>query len=233
MNYLFAFFFSLLFFSFSALQSAPTATFKERLKTAKQGDYIVTAQGGHYSLLMISRLSEEELVLEEVTAPGQALDLKKIRWKQWLTKKAPGHTAWVAYTFDLRNNRLKECISPLQRQKLYLEEEQSLFTKLLGLSLTPTPEKERKRIGPAPVEGELDRRKLWIPPLFRGGKKLTSPQFEVVQTVWPKDKSRLSECILELYFSSDFPFPYMLEVQSSAYGFKLQAVDSGNLYEQL
>lgn len=205
-------------------------TLKSRLTKANEGDFVVTAQGNIYSLLLIRSIEKERLVLEEVTIDQDLVDLKKVNWHQWIEKKAPGALSWNSYGIDLENNVLSQCFSHFQKQWIFIEKSDYYFAKLLTMDLRPTKDIERKKIGPAPMPGEIDRRKFWKPQMIREGKKISKPLYEVVRTKWPDDKTKLAGCIFELYLDADntqFPFPYWMEVQHPHYTFKIRAVDSG------
>lgn len=226
-------FFILLFFS---LQLGAATTLKDKLIQAKVGDYVVTSQGNHYSMLIVKSVIPTEFVLEEITIPTSSIDPKKTIWKEWAKKRAPGHTAWISYTFDLEKNTLTRCFSITQKQNLFIDPSDQILAKLIALPLKPTLETERKRIGPPPMEGETDRRKFWLPPLVRAGQKMKEAHFEIVKTRWPDDKSRMAGCDVELYLDADhpeFPFPYWIEIQGSHYTYKMQTIDSGSLYTQV
>lgn len=203
---------------------------KNRLKSGQNGDYIVTVQGSLYSLLFVRFNGNSRVILEEIMVEKNQINLKKIDWKKWVENKAPGASSWLSLTLDLEKNTLAQCFSYLDKQWIFIEKSDYLLGTLLTLNLRATRENERKRIGPAPMAGEIDRRKLWKPQLFRLGKKMKQPNFEVLRASWPADKSRLAGCVLELYLDADdpaFPFPHWLEVQSPHYTFKLRAIDSG------
>ncbi len=209
---------------------ASTSSLKERLLKGKPGDFVVTAQGSNYSVLTIRENTGGRLALEEITIPQANIESAKTSWKEWVAKCAPGHTAWMGYSFDMENNTLRQCYSYSQRQWIFIEKSDYLLAQILTLNLKPTRERDRKRIGPPPFAGEADRRKLWLPQMMTNGKKVDRPRFEIVRATWPSDKSRLAGCILELYFDgkrTDFPFPLWLEVQSPHYTFKMRAIDSG------
>lgn len=221
--------FAFIFLFFTSLSGGPLSL-KTRLLKGKVGDYIVTAQGSHYSLLLIRANGDSRLTLEEIMVPQSNINLKKISWKQWIQNRAPGATSWTAFTFDLEKNTLDLCFSHLENQWLFIEKSDYIFGQLLTLPLHPTRDNERKRIGPAPSPGEIDRRKLWKPQLIKNGKKNKKPHFEILRTKWPSDKTKLAGCIIELYLdgeNQDFPFPYWMEVQSPHYTFKIRAIDSG------
>lgn len=203
-------------------------TLKQRLLNGTEGDFIVTTQGGNYSLLLVRKITPTHLVLEEISVLEKNIDLEKISWREWIKNEAPKAASWVALSIDLEKNTMTQCYSYLQKQWLFLEKSDYLFGQLLLLDLNPTKEVERKRIGPVPPPGEPDRRKLWVPQFIRDGKKITTSKIEVLRAVWPNDKTRLAGCVIELYLDPSFPFPYWIEVQSSIYTFKMRVVDSGN-----
>lgn len=222
--------FLLSFAPLSAAQEAPRSL-QQKFAQAQEGDFIVTAQEGNYSLLFIRSLTADTILLEEVSVPEKQIEAKKFDWKKWVKEKAPGHTSWILYEIDLKSGALIECFSYSKNSWLYLDSSEQFLTKLLTLPLYPVSEKERKKIGPQPTDGEMDRRSPWNPPLLIEGKKVDKPSYDVVKTKWPEDGTRLSQCAIELYFSKlqpTFPFPYWLEVQSPHYAFKMRTVDSGH-----
>jgi hypothetical protein len=211
-----------------AIAAEPPRTLQQKISYAQAGDFIVTAQEGNYSVLFIRSITADTLLLEEISVPEHQIDLKKIEWKKWVSSKAPGHTSWTLYEIDQRSGQLVECFSYSKNGWLYLDASEQFLMRLLTLPLHPVPEKERKRIGPPPLNGEEDRRSLWTPTLVVDGKKIAKPAFEVVKTQWPDDSSRLALCAIELYFDKGFPLPYWLEVHSPHYTFKLRTIDSGH-----
>ncbi len=215
----------------SAEAKEPTFQLKEKIQKAKAGDFIVTEQDHTYSLLFIRESTADRLLLEEIAAPNTQIDLKTIRWDQWVKEKAPGHTAWTLYEIDAPSGALIEAFSYSKKGWLYLDETQQFLTKLLSLSLEKLHQDDRRKIGPPQLQAETDRRAVWNPPLIINGKKYPKPQFDVWKGRWPDDGTQISLCELELYFStlqSAFPFPYWIEVKSSHYTFKMRSVDSGS-----
>jgi hypothetical protein len=222
--------FSLVTLSFTSFCLA-AESLEQRFAQAKDGDFIVTAQESNYSLLFVRSITADTLLLEEISIPDHQVDVKKIDWQNWVMKKAPGHTSWTLYEIDRKSAALIECFSFSKNGWLYLDESEQFLTRLLSLQLSSVSEKERKRIGPPPSDGEQDVRGLWNPPLIVNQKKVAKPIFDVFKARWPEDSTRLSRCSLELYFRKDepsFPFPYWIEVQSPHYSFKMRTVDSGH-----
>ena len=60
-------------------------TFKDRLAKAQSGDYVVTQQNKLISLLIIKNISENILVLEEISLPQDKVD-SKISWSKWVKR---------------------------------------------------------------------------------------------------------------------------------------------------
>lgn len=208
----------------------PNSTLKSRLIRGTPGDYIVTSQGANYCLLILRSLDNSRMVLEEISVEQSAIDLKKINWKNWVESKAPKALSWTALCFDLEKDRLAQCYSYLENQWLFMDESDYFVKELLGLTLKPTRDNERKRIGPAPEAGEIDRRKHWNPQFVLNGVKQKKTDYEVLRAKWPTDKTRLAGCIIELYLDParpNFPFPYWLEIQHPHYTFKISTIDSG------
>lgn len=199
-------------------------TFKDKIAQSKPGDFVVMEHSNSICILTIQALSENSAVLEEITAPSQ----KIASWQEWLNSNAPGATSWTRYEIDLQTCKLKSCYSYLHKKWIALDESEYFFAKLLSLPLTPLPESERKKIGPAPAAGEDDHRAFWAPPQVICGKKVSHPLFDVYKGVWPADQSLLSKCAVELYFDVKNPFPFWLEVKSPHYKVKMHTIDSGH-----
>ncbi len=230
MNHFFFKILAVLILCWAAPALATDHCLQEKFSEAQAGDFIVTAQSGNYSLLSIRSITQETLILEEISTPGSLIDLKKINWKKWVKEKAPGHTSWTLFEIDRLSGKLIECFSCSKNGWLYLDDSEQFITRLLTLPLSPVLDSDRKKIGPPPSQGEPDRRSSWNPPLIIEGKKVDKPKFEILKTQWPNDNSRLALCDIELYFAKElpsFPFPYWLEVHSPHYAFKMRAIDSG------
>lgn len=219
------------FWLLGIFQAYAENTLKDKFQHAQPGDYIVTEQDNNISVLSIRSLSSSTLLLEEISIPSNGIDPLKTSWSQWAQSKAPGHTSWIWYEIDLENNQLIECFSFSRQSWLFFNESEHFFTKLIGLSFSKIPDKQKRRIGPPPQRGEVDHRRVWNPPLIVEGKKIDKPSFDVWEGKWPKDNSPLSQCKIELYFKSGndtFPFPYWIEVNNGHYTYKIRVIDSGN-----
>jgi hypothetical protein len=223
--------FLFLLLTLCALSPLFSEKLQDRFMRAEEGDFIVTEQQGTLSLLMIRSLTGERLILEEVSAPKHLVQLKKVKWQEWLNHKAPGHTSWTVNEIDLKAGKLLESFSYSKKGWLTLDGSDSLLTQLLTLPLSPLPKERRKRIGAEPASGESDRRALWNPPIVFDGKKKSKAEVEVFEARWPRDSSRLSECAIELYFDAKeprFAFPQWMEIKSPHYTFKWHTIDAGH-----
>lgn len=206
-------------------------TLKDKFSHATPGDYIITEQAKNYSILFVRAITENSLILEEISAPTKAVALEKTTWQEWISARAPGHTSWISYEIDFKDNILKESYSYTQNSWLYVDDSDYILAKLLTLSLDPVQPATRRRIGPAPPPGEPDTRAVWTPSLVIGGKKISKPKTEVWHGKWPNDGTLLAGCGIELYFDGErplFPFPFWMEVQSPHYAFKVRTIDSGS-----
>lgn len=216
---------------FTGALSAEPIYLPGKFQEARSGDYIVTAHDNTYSLLRLRSVTNAILTLEEVSIPSSQLDAKSIDWKNWLSQKAPGHTAWTLYEIDLKRGEVLECFSCSKNGWILLESQEQFFAKLLTLPFTVLADAQKKKIGPPPAAGETDHRKTWSPPLILEGKKINRPLFDVLRSRWPDDNTQLSSCAIDLYFDAEhpqFPFPYWIEVKSPHYALKIQTIASGH-----
>jgi hypothetical protein len=200
---------------------------KDKIVNGVPGDYVVTEQGGTSSVLLIRALTPTHLIIEEIDVPSLQRKTSEVSWKEWIATEAPGHTAWITYTIDLKNNQLQECYSHSQGVWLPTKDPQHFLPRLLSLSLQKTSDEQRKRIGAPPASGQEDRRSIWNPSVIVEGQKLDKAVITAWKTRWPKDDSLISECEIELYFSSQ-AFPVWIEVKSPHYKASLRSVDSGH-----
>ncbi|HEY5236257.1 MAG TPA: hypothetical protein VIJ14_08780 [Rhabdochlamydiaceae bacterium] len=198
---------------------------KDKIVKGNPGDYVVTEQMGTYTILVIRSLSDNHLLLEEIDVPKLNLEPAPSSWKDWISKEAPGHTAWVSYLIDLEKNKLLETYSHSRSAWLYAEDPNNFLSRLMTLSLEKTPTDKRKRIGPPP-SGDEDHRALWLPSVTFEGKKMEKPLITAWTTKWPSDNSIIAGCEIELYFSG-FSFPYWIEIKSPHYKAVIRTIDSG------
>lgn len=200
----------------------------KRLEKAKKGDFIVFEANKTITLLVIRSLSHQSLVLEEISAPSHKV--KPGAWNNWIQAKAPGHTSWSMIEIDLVNQRILECYSFNKNAWLPQSPQDSLLATLFHLPLTPVDQKLRRKVGPAPNEGEVDRRKTWNPPLVVDGKKVEHPSFDVYEAAWPKDNSELSGKNICLYLDRDVQttLPCWIQVDTGQITASVRAIDSGH-----
>ncbi|MGL5627461.1 MAG: hypothetical protein ACRDDW_08175 [Candidatus Rhabdochlamydia sp.] len=218
----------ILFLSFNGY--AQNTTLRNRFEKGTPGDFIVTAQEGVYTVLILRHKEKSQLILEEISIPQAQLEIKKINWQNWLQEHAPGHTSWSLFEIDLEQGKLIESYSINKQSWLYIDSSEFLLSNLLKLPLYKVKQEARKKIGPPPTSGEQDFRSVWNPPLICSGKALKKSSFEVYQGQWPHDQSLIKDCIIDFYFSSLdplFPFPHWLEIHSSHYTLTIRAIDSG------
>lgn len=213
----------------AAVFANPPYRMKERLERAKMGDYVVTEAGKMITILSIRSISSNSLVLEEISAPLQNLKKRPDSWSDWVKANAPGHTSWSMLEIDPKTGQLLECFSFSRSAWIQLSQKESLIATLLFLPMKKISSENQRKIGPPPMPGEPDFRKIWVPPLVFEGKKLESPHFEVFQTIWPEDDSDLSGQEVTLYFDEDkhLPFPFWIQVQASHATAALRTIDSG------
>ncbi len=218
------------FFIGSLVVTLLCSSFKmaDRLLEGSPGDYIVTLQDRNYSLLFLREIRTDAFLFEEITVPTHLINKSSPPWKEWLLKGASGHTSWVQYEIDPKTFQLLEAYSFSKNGWLYLDETDYILSKLLSLPLSPILANDRKKIGPAPREDEIDRRKLWNPPfVFEGQKKTASS--EAWKTFWPQDNSLLSACQITLYFPPKdlSTFPSWIEASNGHFSYAIKLIDSG------
>jgi len=200
----------------------------KRLEKAKLGDFIVFEANKTITLLVIRSLSSQSVVLEEISAPSSKI--KPGSWTSWVQSKAPGHTSWSMIEIDLINQRILECYSFNRNTWVPQSPQDSFLATLFHLSLVPVDPKERRKVGPAPQEGEADRRKTWNPPLIVDGKKVDHSTFDAYDATWPQDSSELSGKSLCLYFDREAksPLPSWIQIDTGQITASVRAIDSGH-----
>jgi hypothetical protein len=202
---------------------------KERLKKAKSGDFFVAESNKMISILAIRSITAHSLILEEITVPASSLNPRPTSWSDWIKKRAPGHTSWSMIEIDLQNHQMLECYSFTRSAWMQLSSQDSLIPILLSLPLAAVPESSQRRIGPAPMDGEADNRKIWKPPLVIHGLSMANTEFSVYEADWPKDSSQLSGNKVSLYFdrANHTPFPVWIQIDTSHATASLRVIDAG------
>ncbi len=202
---------------------------KERLKRAKNGDFFVAEANKMTSLLIVRSITSTSVILEEITAPASTLNPRPASWGEWIKKRAPGHTSWSMIEIDLQSHQLLECYSFTRSAWMQLSTQDSLIPTLLGLPLKPVAEKNLRRIGPQPMDGEADIRQVWKPPLIINGLKVPDAEFTVFEALWPRDGSQLSGNKVSIYFdrSNLTPFPSWIQIETAHAAGSLRIIDAG------
>lgn len=218
-----------LFLILSTLLFGADFRLKDRLEKAKPGDYIVTESNHMVTLLSVRSHTSSSLILEEISAPLQNLKKRPSSWPEWVKCKAPGHTSWSMLEMDLENGQILECYSFTRSAWIHLSAKESLIATLSHLPMKKIAPNDRRRIGPPPLTGETDIRKIWNPPLIVEGEKIEDATFDAYQTSWPEDGSELSGKTVALYFDKEkkFPFPFWVHVETSHLTGALRTIDSG------
>jgi len=211
-------------FGFSAPKNLDTL-----FQKAHPGEYVVTEAAKIVTVIHIHSVTPDSIVFEEISAPAKNLKQKKISWPEWVMQKAPGHTSWSMTEIARETGEILRCYSFSRHAYTQISSRESLISSLLERPLISVSSDERRKIGNAPMDGEGDYRKDWIPPLVFEGKKIEKPSFEVFQTTWPQDGSELEGQKLILYFDQDLkvPFPYWVELQTTHAAVQMQTIDSG------
>ncbi len=202
---------------------------KERVEKAKPGDYLVTETGKTTTLLCIRKTSSSTLVIEEISAPSQSLKNRLSSWGEWVKAGAPGHTSWSMIEIDPQLGQILECFSFSRSAWIQVSEKENLIATLLYLPMKKIPQEQMKKIGPPPMDGEPDFRKIWTPPLVYEGKKIDAIKFDAYETVWPEDGSELSGKQISLYFDQEnqLPLPFWIQVETSHATAAIKTVDAG------
>ncbi len=209
-------------------------TLREEFYKAESGDFIVFAHQKQLTFFHIMEKTENECTIEEITVQEKDID-KNNSWQAWLASDAPGHTAWRVCRVSMTSGEILRSFSLVGSNWIQdsLNPQYSFLPTLLKLHLTLVPIEARKRIGPPPMPGEPDFRKLWQPKVYYEGSE-QAVQCHVYRTEWPKDVSDLSGRVLYIYIPKPSSqalsfFPYWIEITGNIGKVKLRVVDSGRL----
>lgn len=211
------------FLCFFATGTLFAGSWSERLERSSCGDYLVFEADQIKTLLCLREIKKDGWIFEEISMPK---DLVVASFPDWIEQRAPGHTSWSWIQVGKSPPRLIEGYSFSKRTWLDLTEDSPLKT-LLKLQLTPVSKEKRRKIGPSPMQGEMDLRKNWSPLYYFEGKRASNSLFEVLQAIWPEDSTPLCKKGLHLYFVKNLFFPYWVEVLGEYGSFFLRGVDSG------
>lgn len=228
---------SLLLFSFMmathALNAEGELLLKNNMEKAKNGDYLVIAQGKTYTLFHIFDVKNKVLTIEEVSIPSQTACQVVTSWRGWFEESAPKNTSWVIYQIDLNSGEMKNYFSFTKNGWYIIPEAENFLKTLLDLPLTPIPVVERRKIGNRPSGGAFDKRKLWQPKMVVEGEVKAGTEFDAYTTEWPRDGGPLSGKSIEIFLPKDtglYPsyFPYWLQVKGVLGPARVRIIDSGS-----
>ncbi len=197
---------------------------KDNLKNAVAGDYLVTQQNQNYTVMIIKAKTDETITLEEVTVPSSRKS-GGMSWKEWVERRAPGHTCWVMYTINASTGKMMQYYSYTNETWYDMSQANNFLSQLLSLKLNEVAYKDRKR-----TSGIIS--KVWQPALIFEGKEVPQVSFNEYEAHWPKDSSELSDKTITVYLpeaSSNYPsyFPYWLQVRGFIGKARVRTVDSG------
>lgn len=207
---------------------------KENIVKAKPGDFIVTSQGKNFTVLHVREINDQNMIMEEITAPQSRVPRNRYTWRQWIECGAPGHTSWVMYDLNTIHGTMGDAFSYTKNCWFRIPESDNFLSRLLSLKFSPIPLKDRKRVGPSLKNGlTQDWRGVWQPKLVVNGQAISGAQFTVWKTRWPDDGSELSGKMIEAYIPEEdqrYPsyFPYWLEISGMLCKAKVRILDSGS-----
>lgn len=200
---------------------------KNRLLSSKSGDFIVVEQNKITSILSVHSKEKNRLVLEEISIPSH-MATRITDWKAWVDKAAPHHSSWVMYEIDTKTDEVLECFSFSKSGWLKLSDQDYWLACLFKIPLKQIPSQDRRKIGPAPMGGEKDYRKIWNPSVRFEGKDRSIPS-TAYQGNWPDDGTELAKKRFTLYFDEKklSPFPCWIQVSNPHITFNVRIIDGG------
>lgn len=223
-------FFLCLSTGYSEELSLPSPCLQEFLSKAEEGDFIVAEAMKMFTLIRVRAVYPKTLVLEEISGQSKNLPNKdNMSWTEWVKNKAPGHRSWSLIEISMEDGQILECYSFSRNAHIQLSQKESLLATLLKCPLREVTPDKRRRVGPPPLEGEGDFRKLWSPPFIFEGKKVDISKFDVFETSWPEDGSELGGRHVTFYFDHTLriPLPIWIEVETSHSTGSFRVIDSG------
>jgi len=206
---------------------AQNFSFKDKLSSAKKGDFIVFELKKFYSALCVFERENDDIILEEITISKDKFD-KNISFRNWLENGAKKNNSWTIYKIDIEKNKIKDAFSICKNSWIKLTTNESLITGLLNINLTKLQDNQRKKIGSLALFNEIDKRPLWNPPQIVDSKKILNSNFQVYRALWPNDGSEFATKFFDIYFSDNFSFPYFIEIKNDHLSYMIKAVDSGS-----
>lgn len=199
---------------------------KHEANSAQVGDFIVYAYKHSLVLFRIRENIPPVLVVEEISAPHSAVSGN---WQEWISKNAPNHTSWTISRINVASGKVESIFSVDDRSYQNANPAFQFLPTLFKLSLKPIEPYERKYVGAAPLAGEMDMRRLWLPKIMFESKQI-QPDTSAYRVSWPEDESELSGKAIDLYFAGKPALtylPYWIEVFAMLGKAKISALDSG------
>ncbi len=167
-------------FAFQSIQDAFAA--------AEKGQFAVYQRGKILSLLHVKEIKETSFILEEITCPA-FIAKGMFDWKNWVQKGAKGSTSWAVFEIDRTTGEVIEAFSYTKNLFLSTTAANGFLSTLFQAPLKALSQEERRKVGPPPLEGDIDRRPLWNPPMILDYEAKPSPSYFVASSVWPDDGS--------------------------------------------
>lgn len=200
---------------------------RDNIAKASKGDYIVLARAKNLTLWHIYDRTENTLRIEEVTVPGNRIDLRAHSWKEWILQDAPGNISWIIYTIHLENGDILNTFSYTKNSWQRIGPLDNILTTLLNLPFHLISERERKKIGM--MRSTLT---IWNPCMVVDGHVIDNVPFDAFKARWPKDGSDLSGKLVEIYLPQEgdkYPsyLPYWLEASGMIGKAKVRIIDAG------
>ncbi|HSX13168.1 MAG TPA: hypothetical protein VLE96_01950 [Chlamydiales bacterium] len=213
----------LLLFLCSSFANPTLQTF---LLNGKSGDYIVTQAGKLFTVVHLRSIDENQLIIEEISGPNSFVTDS---WASWVKNKAPGHTSWSILEIDSKNGQVLDCYSVSKNMHVKISKNESILATLLQLSLVPIQNEDRRRIGPPPLDGEPDFRKIWNPKFVFEKKTNHGTVCDAYTAIWPNDGSEIEGRSITLYFDQahKIPFPCWIDIETTHVTGRIHVVDSG------
>jgi hypothetical protein len=192
-------------------------TIADRLQNLSKGDVVVFDLHNSVAAVEVCDTHEDSIELRVVSATKDVLTRHNYAsYIEWHTKGCKD----AQFDEKLLVQEKKGVIGSTPIHAKWLE-------TLFQLELFKIPHFSRRKSGPPPMSGEIDRRPIWNPPLVVFGERIKE-ECEAFSTKWPEDESPLSSRILILYFPKSAKtvqtFPYWIESPSSS--FHVSVIDS-------
>lgn len=197
---------------------------RERIHAAQEGEFFVTAQGRFFTFFLVESFENNQLVIQEVTAPLNCYKNVRGRYMDWLTQGAIGHLTWLRYTIDMNKGEMTQVYSFKHNGWLSTEQAGQILSQMLNLSFSEKSPYSGRYMGDAALSFQ--------PPCIYEGRIVKDVMLKPYFATWPKDGSELSGKSMTVYFlegSTKYPscLPYWIEVKGMVGKAHLRVIDSG------